>query len=62
MSRFPKDGAVNAIAKRIDYDYFNYCCTCELKYPKDILRCKDCRQKIRFKPWHRSKILDCKRI
>jgi len=33
-----------------------------LKYPKEILRCKDCRQKIRVKPWHRSKIFDSKRI
>ena len=53
---------VNAIARRIDYNYFNYCSTCELKYPKEILRCKDCKQKIRVKPWHRSKILDSKRI
>jgi hypothetical protein len=62
MLRFIKDGRVNAIARRIDYNYFNYCSTCELKYPKEILRCKDCRQKIRVKPWHRSKILDSKRI
>jgi len=62
MLRFLKDGRVNAIARRIDYNYFNYCSTCELKYPKEILPCKDCKQKIRVKPWHRSKILDSKRI
>jgi len=62
MLRFLKDGRVNAIARRIDYNYFNYCSTCELKYPKEILRCNDCKQKIRVKPWHRSKILDSKRI
>jgi hypothetical protein len=62
MLRFLKDGRVNAIARRIDYNYFNYCSTCELKYPKEILRCEDCKQKIRVKPWHRSKILDSKRI
>jgi hypothetical protein len=62
MLRFLKDGRVNAIARRIDYNYFNYCSTCELKYPKEILRCKDCRQKIRVKPWHRSKMFDSKRI
>jgi hypothetical protein len=62
MLRFFKDGRVNAIARRIDYNYFNYCSTCELKYPKEILRCKDCKQKIRVKPWNRSKILDSKRI
>ena len=58
---FEKTGS-NTISKRIDYNYFNYCSTCELKYPKEILRCKDCNQKNRFKPWHRSKILDSKRI
>jgi len=62
MLRFLKDGRVNAIARRIDYNYFNYCSICELKYPKEILRCEDCKQKIRVKPWHRSKILDSKRI
>jgi hypothetical protein len=62
MLRFLKEGRVNAIARRIDYNYFNYCSTCELKYPKEILRCEDCKQKIRVKPWHRSKILDSKRI
>jgi len=29
MLRFLKDGRVNAIARRIDYNYFNYCSTCE---------------------------------
>jgi len=47
---------------RIDYNFFNYCSTCELKYPKQILRCKDCNQKIRTRPWHRSKMIDRKRI
>jgi len=59
---FIKDDRMKAIARRIDYDYFNYCSTCELKYPKEILRCEDCNQKIRIKPWRRSKILDSKRI
>jgi hypothetical protein len=62
MLRVFKESRLKAIARRIDYNYFNYCSTCELKYPKEILRCKDCRQKIRVKPWHRSKILDSKRI
>jgi hypothetical protein len=62
MLRFLKEDRVKAIARRIDYNYFNYCSTCELKYPKEILRCKDCKQKIRVTPWHRSKILDSKRI
>lgn len=50
------------IPSRIDYNFFNYCSTCELKYPKPILRCKDCNQKVRTRPWHRSKIIDHKRI
>jgi hypothetical protein len=62
MLRFLKEDRVKAIARRIDYNYFNYCSTCELKYPKEILRCKDCKQKIRVTPWHRSNILDSKRI
>ena len=50
------------VASRIDYDFFNYCSTCELKYPKEILRCGDCNQKVRTRPWHRSKKVDQKRI
>jgi len=53
---------VKPIPSRIDYNFYNYCSTCELKYPKQILRCKDCNQKIRTRPWHRSKIIDRKRI
>jgi len=49
-------------ASRIDYNFFNYCSTCESKYPKEVLRCKNCNQKIRTRPWHRSKIVDGKRI
>jgi hypothetical protein len=49
-------------ACRIDYNFFNYCSNCELKYPKQVLRCKDCSQKVRTRPWHRSKIVDRKRI
>ncbi len=50
------------IPSRIDYNFFNYCSTCELKYPKQVLRCKDCNQKVRTRPWHRSKTIDRKRI
>jgi hypothetical protein len=50
------------IPSRIDYNLFNYCSICELKYPKQILRCRDCNQKVRTRPWHRSKIIDRKRI
>ena len=53
---------VKPVPRRIDYDFFNYCSICELKYPKNVLRCRDCNQKVRTRPWHRSKIIDRKRI
>ncbi len=57
-----KENKVKPIPSRIDYNFFNYCSICELKYPKHILRCRDCNQKVRTRPWHRSKIIDRKRI
>ena len=57
-----KKARLKPIPSRIDYTFFNYCSTCELKYPKQILRCYDCNQKVRTRPWHRSKIIDRKRI
>jgi hypothetical protein len=57
-----KEVRLRRIPSRIDYNFFNYCSTCELKYPKLILRCKDCNQKVRTRPWHRSKVIDRKRI
>ena len=56
------DNNVKPIPSRIDYNFYNYCSICELKYPKQILRCKDCKQKVRTRPWHRSKIIDRKSI
>jgi hypothetical protein len=56
------DNFVKPIPSRIDYNFYNYCSICELKYPKQILRCRDCKQKVRTRPWHRSKIIDRKRI
>ena len=50
------------IPGRVDYNLFNYCSQCDLKLPKNILRCTICKQKVRTKPWHRSKILQFKRI
>jgi hypothetical protein len=47
---------------RLDYRIFNYCATCNLKFSKEVLRCSDCKQKVRVKPWHRSKIIEHKRI
>ena len=48
--------------KRIDYEINNYCATCRIKYPKGILRCSDCKHRIRTSGWHRSKEADKKRI
>ena len=50
------------IRGRVDYNFFNYCSRCDLKLPKNIRRCTSCKQKVRTKPWHRSKILQFKRI
>ena len=50
------------IQGRIDYDIFNYCAPCEYKLPKTVLRCPECRQKVRTRPWHRSKLIDARRI
>ena len=57
-----KDDQLKPSPSRIDYNFFNYCSTCELKYPKQVLRCKHCNQKVRTRPWHRSRIIDRKRI
>ncbi|HZA71143.1 MAG TPA: hypothetical protein VE548_15725 [Nitrososphaeraceae archaeon] len=56
------ENKIKPVPSRIDYNFFNYCSICELKYPKQILRCRDCNQKLRTRPWHRSKIIDRKRI
>ena len=50
------------IGSRVDYNLFNYCSNCNLKYSKQILRWPDCRQKVRTKPWHPSKVMQFKRI
>ena len=60
--KLTEDRHVKPVASRIDYNYFNYCSTCELKYAKEVLRCKDCNQKVRIRPWHRSKTTDLRRI
>ena len=54
--------SIKPIPSRVDYNFFNYCSQCGLKLPKYILRCIHCKQKVRTKPWHRSKILQFKRI
>ena len=62
LLNFLTENKMKPIPSRIDYNFFNYCSICELKYPKQILRCRDCNQKVRTRPWHRSKIINRKRI
>jgi len=50
------------IRSRVDYNFFNYCSICGLKLSKQIVRCPECKQKVRTKPWHRSKVTRFKRI
>ncbi|HZC20030.1 MAG TPA: hypothetical protein VE223_00140 [Nitrososphaeraceae archaeon] len=47
---------------RVDYNFFNYCSQCDIKLSKQMLRCPDCRQKVRTRPWHRSKIIEFRRM
>jgi hypothetical protein len=48
--------------KRVDYEINNYCATCRIKYPKDILTCSDCKHRIRTTGWRSRKEADKKRI
>jgi len=49
---------LKSVRGRIDYNLFNYCATCGYKLPKSMLRCPDCRQRVRTRPWHRPKLVD----
>ena len=62
LQQLPPSNNIKPIRGRVDYNFFNYCSQCDLKLPKNILRCTICKQKVRTKPWHRSKILQFKRI
>ena len=53
---------LKSVRGRVDYNLFNYCATCGFKLPKEMMRCPDCRQKVRTRPWHRPKVIDMKRI
>ena len=33
-----------------NYELYNYCLTCKLRYEKTILRCKECNRRVRSKP------------
>jgi hypothetical protein len=62
LQQLPPSNNNKPIRGRVDYNFFNYCSQCDLKLPKNILRCISCKQKVRTKPWHRSKILQFRRI
>ena len=47
---------------RVDYNFFNYCSQCDLKLSKQTLRCPECKQKVRTKPWHSSRIAEFRRL
>lgn len=47
---------------RIDYNVFNYCASCACRLPKEVIRCPECRQRVRTRPWHRPKVTDARRI
>jgi hypothetical protein len=47
---------------RVDYNFFNYCSQCDLKLSKQTLCRPECKQKMRTKPWHRSRIVEFRRI
>ena len=57
-----RGGTLIMLNPMVDYSLSNYCATCLTKLPKEILRCPDCMQKVRTRPWHRSKIVDLKRV
>ena len=45
---------VRASKGRVDYNFVNYCSTCNLKYPKSFYYCGQCNRKLRFKPFNRT--------
>ena len=44
---------IRASRGRVDYNFVNYCSTCNLKYPKSFYYCGECNRKLRFKPFNR---------
>ncbi|MEO9362325.1 MAG: hypothetical protein ABI348_00355 [Nitrososphaera sp.] len=47
---------------KIDYDVSNYCTKCALVIVKQIVRCPECGQKVRTRPYYSSKLTSAKRI
>jgi len=62
ISSLKNQDRLKPIPSRVDYNFFNYCSTCAIKYSKEIFRCKECNQKVRTRPWHRSKLEEWKRV
>ena len=42
---------IPAYPGRINYKIHNFCARCKIKYGKDVYRCKNCKSRVRTKPW-----------
>lgn len=47
---------------KINYEISNYCTKCTLVIVKQIMRCPECGQKVRTRPYYSSKFTGAKRI
>lgn len=47
---------------KVDYSISNYCTRCTLILLKQMVRCPECGQKVRTKPYYSSKATSAKRI
>jgi hypothetical protein len=47
---------------RVDYNSYNYCARCNVKFSKQTIRCAECGCKVRTKPCHHSRLAQFKRI
>lgn len=47
---------------KINYRISNYCTKCALVILKQTVRCPECGQKVRTRPYYSSKLTDTKRI
>lgn len=47
---------------KVDYSISNYCTKCTLIILKQIVRCPECGQKVRTRPYYSSKLTSARRI
>ncbi|WP_415280667.1 hypothetical protein [Candidatus Nitrososphaera sp. FF02] len=47
---------------KIDYSIFNYCTKCTLTLVKQTMRCPECGQKVRTRPYYSSKLTRARRV